>query len=90
MSSDLSKRDAEIEQLKQVAKDLKRERKQLIGELKTNYPQLAEKAFEGDSIEDFSKAINMLLEYLNNMKEIDHNNAERINYAIEQVKEYVK
>jgi len=90
MSSDLSKRDEEIEQLKQVAGDLKKERRHLIKELKKNYPQLAEKAFEGDSIEDFSKAINMLLEYLNNMKNIDHNNTERINYAIKQVKEYIK
>ena len=34
MSSDLSKRDEEIEQLKQVAGDLKKERRHLIKELK--------------------------------------------------------
>ena len=45
---------------------------------------------ENDNREKLLQAIKTLLEYLENMKNIDTNNADRINYAIKKIKEHIK
>jgi seryl-tRNA synthetase len=89
MENKLLARDKEIIQLKKVGEALREERKQLLKQLKIEFPHMAVN-IENDNREKLLQAIKTLLEYLENMKNIDTNNADRINYAIKKIKEHIK
>ena len=87
---DLIKRDQQIKHLKKVGETLRKERSQLLKQLKTEYPDITIDIENDNETERLITTIKTLLEYLENMKNIETNNVDRINHAMRQIKKYIK